>query len=56
MLADFAAEIAADHVMAIGTDGAIDEYMIAWREIDMYLIDNPRASGLGRGQSDRLLR
>jgi ribosomal protein S18 acetylase RimI-like enzyme len=62
MLADFAAEIAADHVMVIETDGAIDGYMIAWREIDVYFIDNiavdpPRqGEGLGRQLIDHAIR
>ena len=54
MLADFAAEIAADHVMVIGTDGAIDGYMIAWCEMDAYFIDNiavdPARQGEGLGR------
>ena len=30
MVADFAAEVAAGHVVVIGTAGAVDGYMIAW--------------------------
>jgi hypothetical protein len=40
MLADFDAEIAADHVVLIGTAEKIDGYMIAWPELEAYLIDN----------------
>src|SRR5262249_47061926 len=40
MVADFAAEVAAGHVVVIGTAGAVDGYMIAWPETDAYLIDN----------------
>jgi len=40
MRADFAAEIAADHVVVIETAGAVDGYMIAWSEPDAYFIDN----------------
>jgi len=54
MLADFAAEIAADRVVVIGTDGRIDGYMIAWPETDAYFIDNvavdPAQQGKGLGR------
>jgi len=54
MLADFATEIAADHVVVIGTDGRIDGYMIAWPETDAYFIDNvavdPAQQGKGLGR------
>ena len=40
MVADFAAEVAAGHVVVIETAGAVDGYMIAWPEADAYLIDN----------------
>jgi ribosomal protein S18 acetylase RimI-like enzyme len=54
MLADFAAEIAADHVVVIGADGRIDGYMIAWPEMDAYFIDNvevdPAQQGKGLGR------
>jgi ribosomal protein S18 acetylase RimI-like enzyme len=58
MLADFAAEIAADHVVVIGTAGAVDGYMIAWPEMDAYFIDNiavdpaHQGEGLGRRLMD----
>jgi ribosomal protein S18 acetylase RimI-like enzyme len=54
MLTDFAAEIAADHVVVIKTGGAVAGYMIAWPEIDAYFIDNiaidpvRQGEGLGR--------
>jgi ribosomal protein S18 acetylase RimI-like enzyme len=62
MLADFAAEIAADHVMVVETEGAIDGYMIAWREMDVYFIDNiavdpmRQGEGLGRQLIDHAIR
>jgi ribosomal protein S18 acetylase RimI-like enzyme len=40
MLADFAAEIAADHVAVIEAEGSVVGYMIAWAESDAYVIDN----------------
>jgi GNAT superfamily N-acetyltransferase len=59
MMADFAAEIAADRVVVIGTAGAVDGYMIAWPENDSYFIDNiavdplQQGKGLGRQLVDR---
>ena len=54
MVADFAAEVAAGHVVVIGTAGAVDGYMIAWPEIDAYLVDNiaidPARQGEGLGR------
>ena len=54
MRADFAAEIAADHVVVIETAGAVDGYMIAWSEPDAYFIDNiavdPARQGQGLGR------
>jgi ribosomal protein S18 acetylase RimI-like enzyme len=54
MVADFAAEIAADHVVVIETAGRIDGYMIAWPEIGAYFIDNvaidPARQGKGLGR------
>ena len=54
MVADFAAEVAAGHVVVIGTSGAVDGYMIAWPEADAYLIDNiaidPARQGEGLGR------
>src|SRR5262245_27816015 len=54
MVADFAAEVAAGHVVVIGTAGAVDGYMIAWPETDAYLVDNiaidPARQGEGLGR------
>src|SRR5437588_13022824 len=54
MVADFAAEVAAGHVVVIETAGAVDGYMIAWPEADAYLIDNiaidPARQGEGLGR------
>src|SRR6516162_2018576 len=54
MVADFAAEVAAGHVVVIGTAGAVDGYMIAWPETDTYFIDNiavdPARQGKGLGR------
>jgi len=54
MVADFAAEVAAGHVVVIGTAGAVDGYMIAWPETDAYVIDNiaidPARQGEGLGR------
>jgi len=54
MLADFAAEIAADHVVVIETAGKVDGYMIAWPEMDAFFIDNiaiePSRQGEGLGR------
>jgi ribosomal protein S18 acetylase RimI-like enzyme len=54
MLVDFAAEIAADHVVVIETAAAVDGYMIAWPEADAYFIDSiavdPARQGEGLGR------
>jgi ribosomal protein S18 acetylase RimI-like enzyme len=54
MLADFAAAIAANHVVVIGGGGRIAGYMIAWSETDAYFIDNiaidPARQGEGLGR------
>jgi ribosomal protein S18 acetylase RimI-like enzyme len=54
MVADFAAEVAAGHVVVIETAGAVDGYMIAWPETDAYLVDNiaidPARQGEGLGR------
>jgi ribosomal protein S18 acetylase RimI-like enzyme len=54
MLADFAAEIAADHVMVIETARTVDGYLIAGPEPDAYFIDNiaidPARQGEGLGR------
>ena len=54
MVADFAAEIAADHVVVIEVGGAVAGYMIAWPETDAYFIEaiaiEPARQGQGLGQ------
>jgi ribosomal protein S18 acetylase RimI-like enzyme len=61
MVADFAAEIAADRVVVIETGGVVNGYMIAWPEIDAYFIDNiavdptRQGDGLGRRLIDHAL-
>ena len=58
MLANFAAEIAAGHVVVIEIGGVIAGYMIAWPEGGAYFIDNvavdPGRQGEGLGR--QLLR
>ena len=59
MVADFAAEIAAGHVVVIETAGVVDGYMISWPETDAYFIDNiaidpaRQGGGLGRQLIDQ---
>jgi len=59
MVADFAAEIAAGHVVVVETAGAVDGYMIAWPETDAYFVDNiavdpaRQGGGLGRQLIDQ---
>jgi ribosomal protein S18 acetylase RimI-like enzyme len=54
MVADFAAEIAARHVVVIEVAGRVSGYMVAWPEADAYFIDNiaidpaDQGEGLGR--------
>jgi ribosomal protein S18 acetylase RimI-like enzyme len=54
MIADFATEIAAGHVVVIETAGAACGYMVAWPEADAYFIDNiavdPARQGEGLGR------
>jgi ribosomal protein S18 acetylase RimI-like enzyme len=54
MVADFAAEIAAGHVMVIEVERSVVGYMIAWAESEAYLVDNlaiePARQGLGLGR------
>jgi ribosomal protein S18 acetylase RimI-like enzyme len=54
MRADFAAEVAAAHVVVIETAGMVAGYMIAWPEADAYFIDNiavdPARQGEGLGR------
>jgi ribosomal protein S18 acetylase RimI-like enzyme len=59
MRADFAAEVAAGHVVVVETAGMVDGYMIAWPEADAYFIDNiavdpaRQGGGLGRQLIDQ---
>ena len=54
MRADFAAAVAASHVVVIETTATIDGYMIAWPETDAYFIANiavdPARQGEGQGR------
>ena len=54
MVADFAAEVAANHVVVIEAAGSVRGYMIAWPEPDAYFIDNiavdPESQGDGLGR------
>jgi ribosomal protein S18 acetylase RimI-like enzyme len=54
MLADFAAEIAAGHVVVIEVAQLVEGYLISWPKIDVYFIDNiavnPAHQGLGLGR------
>ena len=54
MLADFAAEIAAGHVVVIDVARAVNGYLISWPQIEAYFIDNiavdPAHQGLGLGR------
>src|SRR5262249_6032766 len=54
MVADFAAEVAAGHVVVIETAGVVDGYMIAWPETDAFFIDSiavdPARQGEGLGR------
>lgn len=50
MVADFAAEIAADHVVVIEAGGVVEGYMIAWPEADSYFIDNIAIDPLRQGE------
>jgi ribosomal protein S18 acetylase RimI-like enzyme len=62
MVADFAAEIAAKHVVVIEINGLIVGYMIAWAESDGYYIDNiaihpaRQGEGLARRLIDHAVR
>jgi ribosomal protein S18 acetylase RimI-like enzyme len=59
MVANFSAEIGADHVVVIETGGVVAGYMIARPEIDAYFIDSiaidpaRQGEGLGRRLLDR---
>jgi len=54
MVADFAAEIAADHAVVIEVGGVVAGYMIAWPETDAYFVDaiaiDPARQGQGLGR------
>jgi ribosomal protein S18 acetylase RimI-like enzyme len=54
MSADFAAAVAADHVVVIETAEAVDGYMIAWPVVDAYFVDDiavdPARQGKGLGR------
>ena len=62
MVADFAAEIAADHVVVIETAGMVVGYLIGWSETDAYFIDNiaikpmRQGEGLGRKLIDHAIQ
>jgi hypothetical protein len=40
MLADFAAEIAAGHVVVLEIGGTVEGYLISWPKMDAYFVDN----------------
>ena len=54
MLADFAAEITAGHVVVLEMGGTVQGYLISWPKLDAYFIDNiavdPTRQGLGLGR------
>jgi ribosomal protein S18 acetylase RimI-like enzyme len=54
MLADFAAEIAAGHVVVLEISGTVEGYLISWPKMDAYFVDNiavdPAHQGLGLGR------
>jgi len=54
MLADFAAEVAAGHVVVIEIARAVGGYLISWPKMEAYFIDNiavdPARQGLGLGR------
>ena len=54
MIADFAAEIAAGHVVVIEIGRAVEGYLISWPKMEAYFIDNiavdPARQGLGLGR------
>jgi ribosomal protein S18 acetylase RimI-like enzyme len=62
MVADFAAEIAADHVVVIESAGLVVGYLIGWPETDAYFIDNiaidpmRQGEGLGRKLIDHAIQ
>jgi ribosomal protein S18 acetylase RimI-like enzyme len=54
MAADFAAEVAASHVVVVEAMGSVRGYMVAWPEGDAYFIENiavdPKSQGDGLGR------
>ena len=54
MLADFAGEIAAGHVVVLEITGTVEGYLISWPDMEAYFIDNiavdPAHQGLGLGR------
>ena len=54
MSADFAAEIAAGHVVVLEITGTVEGYLISWPKMEAYFIDNiavdPEHQGLGLGR------
>jgi ribosomal protein S18 acetylase RimI-like enzyme len=54
MVADFAAEIVADHVVVIDVTRTVEGYLISWPKMEAYFIDNiavdPKHQGLGLGR------
>jgi ribosomal protein S18 acetylase RimI-like enzyme len=54
MSADFAAEIAAGHVVVLEITGTVEGYLISWPNTEAYFVDNiavdPARQGLGLGR------
>jgi ribosomal protein S18 acetylase RimI-like enzyme len=50
MTADFAAQIAANHVIVIETAGVVVGYLVGWSEADAYFIDNIAIDPLRQGE------
>jgi ribosomal protein S18 acetylase RimI-like enzyme len=61
MVADFTAQIAANHVVVIATAELVTGYMVAWPESDAYFLDNIavdptwQGEGLGRQLIDHAI-
>ena len=55
MLADFAAAIAAGHVVVLEINGTVEGYLISWPKMEAYFVDNiavePAHQGLGLGRA-----
>jgi ribosomal protein S18 acetylase RimI-like enzyme len=62
MLADFAAEIAAGHVVVLEISGTVESYLISWPKMDAYFVDNIAVDsahqnlGLGRQLMEHAVR